>query len=95
MNGTRYFLWLASRGLAPIPFFAEEIRRLIWDACFPIVWMRCSQCTVVLLLRDRCMRLSIGPAIDRYYILNGDGVCNGCVDAYRRQRCRHVACMIS
>lgn len=82
-DGIRYFLWHASRDVCDdsnsnIPYLSREIRELIWYACFPLVWMRCKTCRCTVLFMTEGGQLI--SAINRYYIIQGHALCEGCFD---------------
>ena len=74
--GIRFFLWHASRWhAASIPYLCGDVRRLIWDACFPIVWMRCRTCLDAVLVLTREGHLATSRP---YFVLSGRAVCDRC-----------------
>lgn len=73
MKNIKYFIYCLSLGKYNIPYISIEIRKIIWNYCFPFPKLLCNICKIVLIEID--INFNFHNKENNYCIKDGLGFC--------------------
>ncbi len=73
MDGLKYFIYQISRYNNHLPYIPIDLRRIIWNKCFPYPYLTCQICNKVLITLE-INQLLVNQKLE-YSIVKGYGNC--------------------